>query len=66
VPEEAPVLSHARFSPEVRMGFLFVIHRPRRWCTTNKEVREVKGLRQYCSAVAQPKAENIAPLVVPA
>jgi hypothetical protein len=48
------------------MGSLFVIHRPRQWCTTNREAKDIKGLRQHCSAVAQPKAESVAPLVVPA
>jgi hypothetical protein len=27
---------------------LFIVHRPRRWCTTN-EAREVKGLSHGCS-----------------
>jgi hypothetical protein len=48
------------------MGSLFVVHRPRRWGTTNKEAREVKGPRHGCSAVAQHKAESAGLSGVPA
>jgi hypothetical protein len=48
------------------MGSLFVVHRPRRWSTTNKEAREVKGPSYGCSAVAQHKTESAGLSGVPA
>jgi hypothetical protein len=48
------------------MGSLFVGHRARPWCPTNKEEREVNDPSYGCSAVAQYKTVSASLSGVPA
>jgi hypothetical protein len=48
------------------MGSLFVGHRARPWCPTNKEEREVNDPSYGCSAVAQYKTVSAGLSGVPA